>query len=326
MLVGRSVEFAGQFNLVTVIMPTSVAEIIQTIANRFEKAELVFGHGTDNAVDEAAYLVFGVLHLDHSRAQKEYARRVSAGDAERIDELATRRIEDRLPVAYLINEAWFAGLSFFVDERVLVPRSPLAELIQGGFSPWLDDAYVSEILDLGTGSGCIAIALAKAFPKAHVDAVDLSADALAVADINIVRHGCMNQVRLCRGSFFEPLDRRYDLIVSNPPYVDADDMSELATEFLHEPQIGLASGDDGLDSVTMILHDAPRFLNEGGILVVEVGNSQPALQKLYPDIDFLWLEFTHGGSGIFLLTFEQLHRHMNKFADAATRLEQSNVG
>jgi ribosomal protein L3 glutamine methyltransferase len=230
---------------------------------------MVYGHGTDNPTDEAAWLVFAHLGLSHDHVPEVYARPVGADQLEGFDALVERRIHEHVPVAYLVNEAWFAGMSFYVDERVLIPRSPIAELIHARFTPWLEPSGVHSIVDLGTGSGCIAIALAKAFPDATVDAVDVSADALDVAAINVARHGVANRVRL---------------------------------EFRHEPSLGLAAGDDGLDSVKIILHDASRFLSDDGILVCEVGNSQRALEAAYPDVAFVWLTFEHGGQGVFLLT------------------------
>lgn len=300
-------------------MPT-VADFIENAAARLTEAGVVFGHGTDNATDEAAWLIFSVLGVRHEDAAGSYERSLSAEEQHRLEQLLTRRIEERVPLAYLLNEAWFAGLPFYVDERVLVPRSPIAELLHKKFQPWIAEAAVSRALDLGTGSGCIAIALADTFPGARIDAVDISPGALEVAAINVERYELRKRVRLIRSDFFSELGDTglvpYDLIVANPPYVDAVEMASLPQEYRQEPSLGLAAGNDGLDSVVSILHDASAFLSDDGILVVEVGMSETALQNRFPAVPFLWLEFDSGGSGVFLLTRDQLMQHEEAFRAA----------
>ena len=285
----------------------NVEQLIGTVASAFDEAGLVYGHGTDNPLDEAAWLVFSSLGLSHADAPAVYGKVVDAEQQRAVMDIAGRRISERRPLAYLLNEAWFAGLPFFVDERVLVPRSPIAELIQDRFAPWVSAERVLTALDIGTGSGCIAVALAKAFPAARVDAVDVSPEALQVAAINIGRHDVGDRVSTIRSDLFAALaPHRYDLIVSNPPYVDGEDMAALSSEYRHEPGLGLAAGEDGLKFVRQILNDASRFLADDGILVVEVGNSQSALQCAYPDLPFVWLEFENGGTGVFLLSRNDL--------------------
>ena len=285
----------------------NVEQLIHTVAERFERAPLWYGHGTDNPLDEAAWLVFAVLGLSHDDAPAVYADGVDDAGTAEVLRLAERRIEERVPLAYLVRQAYFAGHEFYVDERVLVPRSPIAELIQERFSPWLDPDTVRSAVDLGTGSGCIAIAIAHAFPGARVDAVDISRDALDVTAINIERHGLNDRVTPVQSDFFEALTgRQYDLIVSNPPYVDRPDLEAMPSEYRHEPRLGLVAGDDGLESVQKILQDASRFLADNGILVCEVGNSQSALEKAFPETAFIWLEFSAGGAGVFVLGKDDL--------------------
>jgi ribosomal protein L3 glutamine methyltransferase len=287
----------------------SVLELIERGARRLRRAGVFFGHGTDNARDESAALVLHALGLPHGGDRALYARRASARGIQRADELIARRIEERIPAVYLTGETWFAGLAFHVDRRALIPRSPIAELIERRFAPWIDPRRVRRILDIGTGSGCIAIACAKALPRARVDAADISPEALEVAATNVRRHRLGRRVRLVRSDHFSALaDERYDIIVANPPYVGRREMSGLPPEYRHEPPLALAAGRDGLDSVRVILREAGRHLTPGGLLIVEVGNTEAAVRRAYKRLPFLWLEFERGGGGVFLLTAEQIPR------------------
>lgn len=295
---------------------STATDFIRWGTSRFAEAGLHYGHGTDNALDEAVALVLHALHLPHGLPDRLLDARLTSAEKAEIYRLLAKRIEDRIPAAYLTGEAWFAGMKFKADARALVPRSPIAELIEARFEPWMEAGNVGSILDLCTGGACIAIACAHAFSGAAVDAVDLSADALALAHENVELHGVEEQVALHEGDLFEPLSkgRRYDIIVSNPPYVDADDMAGLPDEFRHEPELGLAAGDDGLVIARRILAQASDWLADDGILVIEVGNSAAALEDVYPDVDFTWLEFARGGEGVFLLTAAQVREHAETFS------------
>ena len=291
----------------------TVGDFVRFGASRFNEAGLCFGHGTDNAVDEALVLVLHALHLPARPPlpAELFHSRLTRRERDAVGALLRRRIEERVPAPYLIGEAWFAGLRFEIDRRVLVPRSPLAEFIEGAFHPWIDGASVRHILDLGTGSGCIVVACACAFPEAMVDAVDTSPGALEVARRNVTMHGFEERVRVLESDLFEGLEGapdngtggRYDLIVSNPPYVPDEEMAGLAPEFRAEPAPALAGGADGLDVVRRIVDEAPRWLAPEGVLIVEIGASpavRAALEALFP-LPFLWLEAARGGEGVFLL-------------------------
>ena len=285
----------------------TVEALIRYGASEFERSGLAYGHGTDNAIDEAAALAFHALGLDHADAEAAYTRRPAPPEVAQVLSLFARRIAERVPAAYLMGRMWFAGLEFEVDERVIVPRSPFAELIAARFRPWIDPARVRRIVDVGTGSGCIAIACALAFPQATVDAVDLSPAALEVAARNVARHGVGDRLELHLGDVYAPLgDRRYDLIVSNPPYVSDAEMDALPQEYLHEPDMALRAGGDGLDVVRRLLAGATRHLEPGGLLAVEVGDSDERLAAAFPRLPFTWLEFEHGGGGVFVINREQL--------------------
>jgi ribosomal protein L3 glutamine methyltransferase len=280
----------------------SVGAAIARVARALKSARVHFGHGTDNARDEAAELVFFAAGLAHDLGAGAYAKSLSARQTARINELLKRRIAERIPLAYLTHRAFFAGLEFYVDERVLVPRSPIAELVQQRFQPWVDARRIRRILDVGTGSGAIALACAEAFPQARVDAVDVSVAALQVARRNRRRLNLEKRVEMLHSNYFDAVGgRRYDIIVSNPPYVGRAEMAKLPREYGHEPRVGLASGVDGLDAVRAIFAAARRHLRRGGILVVEVGNTEDALLRAFPRMPFIWPEITMGGGGVFLL-------------------------
>jgi len=287
----------------------TAADFIRYGASRFNAARLHFGHGTDNAVDEARALVLHALRLDHDTPEYLLSGALTTSEKHDVLSLLDRRIVERKPSAYLMQRAWFAGLEFHVDERVLVPRSPIAELIERRFSPWLDEGTVTRVLDLCTGSGCIAISCAYAFPEARVDATDCSPAALEVAAENRRRHGLEDRVELIAGDLFEGLaGRRYDLIVSNPPYATDAEVAALPAEHRHEPRLGLAAGHDGLDVVRRIVANARSFLAPEGVLVVEVGGGVAAVEATWPELPFTWLDFERGGDGVFLLRASDLAR------------------
>jgi ribosomal protein L3 glutamine methyltransferase len=280
----------------------TVGEAIHRCAREMRRARVHFGHGTDNARDEAAELVFFAAGLAHALGSSAYSTPLTARHTARIDALLRRRIGERLPLPYLTQRAFFAGLELYVDERVLVPRSPIAELVLRRFQPWVDVGRVRRILDLGTGSGAIALASAVAFPKARVDAVDVSVAALHVARRNLRRLNLTKRVRMLRSDYFDAVEGcRYDIIVSNPPYVGRAEMRALPREYAHEPRLGLASGTDGLDAVRAIFASARRHLSRDGILVVEVGNTEDTLLRAFPRLPFVWPEIAMGGGGVFLL-------------------------
>jgi len=297
----------------------TIGDYIRYATSAFNRAELYFGHGTDNARDEAITLVLYALYLPHQHPFDQSLLNCCLLDDEKqaIVELINRRIEERIPAAYITHQTMFANLPFYVDERVLVPRSPIAELIEKRFSPYLTKEP-SRILDLCTGSGCIAIACAYAFPEAEIDALDLSIDALNVTQINIENHSLMEQVIPIQSDVFSGVEGlSYDLIVTNPPYVDLDDVSNMPDEYQHEPEIGLGCGHDGLDIVRKILAQAEQYLNDDGILICEVGNSQIHVEATYPEVPFTWISFSRGGHGVFILTKAQLTQYSQYFTGRA---------
>ncbi len=291
----------------------TVRDCLRFGETRLRKGEVFFGHGSDDPWDEALALLMHVLALPMSSDPRILDARLIPSEVEHYVGLLTRRINERVPVPYLTGEAWFCGLPFKVDERVLIPRSPLAELIEQSFAPWVDPDQVHAVLDLCTGSGCIAIACAYAFENARVDGSDISDDALAVFAENIARHGVEDQVQALKSDGLNTVNGPYDLIVSNPPYVDAMDMASLPDEYRHEPELALASGDDGLDFTRRLLRDAPDHLTEQGVLIVEVGNSMEAMMHEWPEVPFFWFEFERGGHGVFMLTRQQLLEYRSTF-------------
>ncbi len=292
----------------------TLRDYLRWIYSEFNQHDLFYGHGTDNAWDEAVHLLLQAAHLPLDVEPALLDARLLDEEKSRVLDWVEQRIEQRVPLPYLTGQAWFAGMPFHVDRRVIIPRSPILSLLDEGFQPWLGEQPVHRILDLCTGSGCIGIACAELFGEADVDLVDLSAEALEVARSNIARHELAERVTARQSDLFAALEGQvYDLIVSNPPYVDASDFREMPAEFGHEPVMALTSGEDGLDITRRILREAADYLSADGLLVVEVGNSEVALQAQFPDVPFTWVELPQGGNGVFLLTAQQLRSYQDRF-------------
>lgn len=284
---------------------TTLGALLEWASQTFEESGLYFGHGTNNAWDEAVVLARHVLNLPIDVEYSAIARPVSPAEQRSFSALVERRVSERIPAAYLVQEAWFANLRFYVDQRVIIPRSPIAECIMNRFQPWWCARPIQRILDLCTGSGCIAIACAMLFDDAEIDAIDVSEDALAVARKNIALHRCETRVNLVASDLFAACpEKKYDIIISNPPYVSTKEMQEFPTEYAWEPKIALEAGQYGLDIVNRIFQEAPKFLANRGLLCVEVGNAREALQRQRPELPLTWLDFQQGGEGVFLLSVE----------------------
>ena len=281
----------------------TLEQMIRRVAGQLEKADVFFGHGTDNALDEACWLVTAALGRDPGIHDRDLGLGLEAGQVEAVEALLARRIETRRPLAYLIGHAWLAGLKFEVNEHVLVPRSPLAELIVDGFSPWLQSDALQRAVDVGTGSGCLAIALAHYWPGVRVDALDISEPALKLARRNAHAHGLQDRVECLHSDLLDAVtNRTYDLILANPPYVPRASMDNLPAEFGHEPSLGLEAGADGLDLVRRLLMQVPEVLSDHGVLICEVGEAAEAMEALLGEqVELVWLEFARGGDGVFLL-------------------------
>ncbi len=281
----------------------TVRDCLRFSVSRFNEAELFFGHGSANAYDEAAYLILHTLHLPLDRLEPFLDARLTQSELIEVLDIIERRTVQRIPAAYLTNQAWLGDLSFYVDERVIVPRSVIAELLREQLAPWISDAErIHNVLDLCTGSGCLAILAAHAFPNAHVDAVDLSTDALDVAQYNVTDYHLEDSVSLIESDLFAKLaGKKYDLIISNPPYVDAPSVAALPQEYKYEPELALGSGEDGLNATRIILQHAKEHLSNNGILVVEIGHNRDALEAAFPDLPFTWLSVSAGDEFVFML-------------------------
>ncbi len=286
----------------------TIRDLLRFAVSQFNKAGLHFGHGSATAYDEAAYLILKTLYLPLDQLEPFLDARVTDSECKQVLEIIERRVKDRIPAAYLTHEAWLGDFSFYVDERVIIPRSFIAELLQTQLAPWIAEPdHITTALDLCTGSGCLAILMAHAFDNAHIDAADISPQALAVAHKNVQDYGLEHRIGLIESDLFSALQgKRYDLIISNPPYVNAESMESLPQEYRHEPQNALASGDDGLEATRQILQQAVRHLTDEGILVVEIGHNRDALEQAFPRLPFTWLETSGGDEFVFLLQRNQL--------------------
>jgi ribosomal protein L3 glutamine methyltransferase len=286
----------------------TIRDWLRFTVSRFEEAGIFFGHGTDNAYDEAVWLIMSALHLPLDTVDNFLDAVITTSERKHLAHLIERRIVDRTQTAYLLREAWLKGYKFYVDERVIVPRSFIAELLEHSLSPWVEfPEMVESVADICTGSGCLGVLLADAFPNASVDVVDISPDAIAVCNINIGNYHLQDRITAIQSDMFAGLKgKTYDVIISNPPYVDAPSMSALPQEYRNEPQIALGSGEAGLDHTHTLIKEAPKHLNDGGLLVVEIGHNRDALLDSYPDLPFTWLEVESGNEFVFLLTKEQL--------------------
>lgn len=286
----------------------TVRDCLRFAVSRFNQADLFFGHGSDNAYDEAVYLILHTLHLPLEQLEPFLDARLTTSEVQNVLAMLQRRVVERLPAAYLTKEAWLGEQRFYVDERVIVPRAFIAELLRDQLTPWVADSdAVHSVLDMCTGSGCLAILAALAFEEAKVDAVDLSPDALAVAAINVADYGLDDRIELIHGDLFEGVHgRTYDLILSNPPYVDAESVAVLPEEYLHEPALALGSGEDGLDATRRILQQARKHLNPQGVLIIEIGHNREVIEAAYPQLPFIWLETSAGDQHVFLLHREEL--------------------
>ena len=286
----------------------TIRDWLRFTVSRFEESDVFFGHGTDNSYDEAVWLVMSALHLPMDTLENFVDARITEQERNHLAHLIERRITEHTPTAYLVNEAWLQGFKFYVDERVIVPRSFIAELLVSDLSPWIEyPEMIESAADICTGSGCLGILLANSFPNATIDVIDISLDAIEVANINIANYGLQEQITAIESDMFTELQgKTYDLIISNPPYVDAPSMASLPAEYQREPQLALGSGHDGLDHTHTILREASKYLNDDGLLIVEIGHNRDALLEAYPNVQFVWLEVSSGDEFVFLLSKNQL--------------------